>query len=882
LQDKTKLRQSYWCLNGKAKLERGDCSNLQFFTIVGEDKMHSIKRPGYVAVLFAAVFFLAPTRASAQDMVVGVNVVNPMRASVADQNTLLGQLKAAEVRVIRCGISHDDKGIDFAKRVAALGIRLQLIVGPQYSPDAPTRPYQPNEFPAMWGGPPLSFADPALSKADFQHLFDDLDANGIVLAGVELGNEINWAAFNPEFPLPGEGKILSLQDLDYDPEGKQIAKGFLQYSKILAVLKDVRDHSRLNRSAPIILAGLVSANDGEKLYNNKKEDMVSLAASIGFLRSHGLDSLVDAYGVHIYPSPGQPGNPTAAAQRAARLNSVDLAECRAKGTPGGKPCWITEWGFPNADLSCPAKESGRTLLIEELRSDFAAAAAEHRLVGIDYFSWNSDPWTKQTDPDSVYRCGALTESGRQAIAPAGEEKSPDLGASIRVRVGTPLVARGPAPNIADNSFTEIGLPNGLFRGFTAAGTTFAVDGKHPYDMGGQSATVLKQGPAGSYDSCGEWINHVELEGKTLFGWVHNETACDYAKYGQTHSSLTIATSTDYGLTWNILGPIIRATDPPVANKETGDSCMTVVRGQDGYDYAYCVHNGGHSWDGGYVFAARAPASDPGPGKWKKYFNGNWSEPGVDGKSSPIDGIGLGWWTTVGETAGLKWVKGGTGLVVSQDHLHFTTVFPQPLMLIEPGDWSRKNGLELVSYTTLIDVNTGLNQLGDHWLLAYMYLNPGENFGKRYLVFRPVDVSWSRAPGEPQVGEMLTHWYDAAQHDHWATTAPVPGNYAAYKLVAQLGYMMTAPDSKEASVELEECVSQWPGYLDHILIQKGVCETQGYKRLRSAGFIFSAAQPNTQALYRCYSDAEKSHFAANRDDCNGMGKREAILGYDLKQ
>jgi hypothetical protein len=26
-----------------------------------------------------------------------------------------------------------------------------------------------------------------------------------------------------------------------------------------------------------------------------------------------------------------------------------------------------------------------------------------------------------------------------------------------------------------------------------------------------------------------------------------------------------------------------------------------------------------------------------------------------------------------------------------------------------------------------------------------------------------------------------------------------------------------------------------------------------------------AGPNTQPLYRCYSDVEKSHFAANRDD-----------------
>jgi hypothetical protein len=111
-------------------------------------------------------------------------------------------------------------------------------------------------------------------------VLDALDASGIVPAGMELGNEINWAAFNAEFPLPGEGKILSLADLSHDPEGRQIAKGFLQYLKILAVLKEVRDHSRLNRNTPIITAGMVDAKDGDKLYSNKKEDMVRLFGEV--------------------------------------------------------------------------------------------------------------------------------------------------------------------------------------------------------------------------------------------------------------------------------------------------------------------------------------------------------------------------------------------------------------------------------------------------------------------------------------------------------------------------------------------------------------------------------------------------------------------------
>ena len=376
--------------------------------------------------LFVGTLAIALSRLSAaaqtKDVIVGVNVVNPLRASVADQNAVLSQLHAAGVHVIRCGITSDAKGIDFAKRAAALGIKLQLIVHPEYPANAPSRPYQPSVFPSMWGGHPLSSADPALSKASFQSLFDQLDANNISLAGVELGNEINWAAFNPEFPLPGEGKILSLADLSHDPEGKQIAKGFLQYLKILAVLKEAREHSRLNRNVPIILAGLVGAPDGGKLWNNKKEDQVSLPATIAFLRANGLDSLVDAYGIHSYPSGDHPGDPAAAAKRAERLNTVDLAECRAIGASGGKPCWITEWGFPNPDLTCPLNDAARTLLIKEITADFAQAAAQRRLVGIDLFSWNSDPWAKQPDADSVYRCGALTSAGREAIKPIKVEK----------------------------------------------------------------------------------------------------------------------------------------------------------------------------------------------------------------------------------------------------------------------------------------------------------------------------------------------------------------------------------------------------------------------------------------------------------------------------
>jgi hypothetical protein len=356
----------------------------------------------------AGGFLLAP--ASTGQLEVGVNVVNPMRASVANQNALIDQLKAAHVRLIRAPLSPDDQAIDFVKRVYAQGIKIEFQLSPQFPPDAPTRPYQPKEFPNMWGGHPLSSADPQLSEFYFQSVMDKLEANGIVLAGLELGNEINWTAFNPEFPLPGKGMNFGLDDLYHDPEAKQVAKGYLQYLKIIAQLKDARDHSKLNHHTPIILAGL--ADDGAEGPRPKsKTDSVSINATIQFLRANGLDKLVDAYGIHTYPWENTP------ARRKMHLEKYAVAECSPENSGEGKPCWITEWGIANKDMSCPLNDSARVVLIKETMEDFRELAKQRRLLAAIYFAWDSDPWSKTVDPLGIYRCGSLTEGGKLALSP---------------------------------------------------------------------------------------------------------------------------------------------------------------------------------------------------------------------------------------------------------------------------------------------------------------------------------------------------------------------------------------------------------------------------------------------------------------------------------
>src|SRR5260370_22455130 len=80
--------------------------------------------------------------------------------------------------------------------------------------------------------------------------------------------------------------------------------------------------------------------------------------------------------------------------------------------------------------------------------------------------------------------------------------------------------------------------------------------------------------------------------------------------------------------------------PPAVGKGTGDSCPTVIKGKDEFYYAYCLRNGGQSWNGGYTFLARAPIAQPGPGNWKKFYNGEWSEAGVRGPASGVDSFAV--------------------------------------------------------------------------------------------------------------------------------------------------------------------------------------------------------------------------------------------------
>ncbi len=454
-------------------------------------------------------------------------------------------------------------------------------------------------------------------------------------------------------------------------------------------------------------------------------------------------------------------------------------------------------------------------------------------------------------------------------------------ANISIRLERPLVVRGPFGTELDNTFNEIKLDNGWFRGFSANGTTYKVDGAAPWSMGGTRTVVLTPGPHGAFDECGLWLQDTEKVGSVVHGFEHAEKACNYA-IGQTHKSFAYATSSNQGLTWSAPSQIITGRDVPTAGRTTGEGDCTVVNGQDGYYYAYCLR--ASDWK---TIVARAPVASPGPGQWRKYYAGAWNELGLGGNASSLTFLGTGAarWTNRNATLliGVDMAAGGLKASVSCNKTSFTTLV-DPLLPLDDDNWNRPPNsppsTELIAYPSMMNYTDANNQVGDGFLLAHMYIRPSEGFNQRYLVFRDISVSVGASPVVPHVRIALSRWYAAAINDRWATTAPVPGNYVGYAYDQLLGYLMTKPHPTLATNKLEDCSSMWTGHLDHMLSFNGSCAIAGYTRLRTAGWVYAAQQAGTVPLYRCWNATDQHHFVSKLSNCEGMGTMEWLLGYAL--
>jgi hypothetical protein len=447
---------------------------------------------------------------------------------------------------------------------------------------------------------------------------------------------------------------------------------------------------------------------------------------------------------------------------------------------------------------------------------------------------------------------------------------------LQIRVGTPHVVRGPFPDELDSAFTALRLPDGRMRGFTANGSTYAVDGANLLDMAGSRQEVLQAGPPGSVNDCGRWLTSVARTGDTLLGFVHQERACDYEQ-DRTEKSMAIATSADDGITWTDLGTVISGRDLARPTGFTGEGDCSLVNPIDGYFYAYCLRNS--DWQ---TIVARAPVDDP--TEWRKFFNDSWSEHGLGGEATAIGflGTGAGYIRDFAQVATVttdQWF-GGIRLSLSADKVTFQDLV-SPLILIDGAEWERPADTDLLAYATILNPEYGSNTVGQRFLLAYILVPAGEGFESRHLVLREVSLTLGDESQPEQVGLALTRWQDPESGRFITSTSALTGDRRLYQEDAVVAHVLTRAPVGIESVKLAECGSDRPGHLDHLLAEDGTCESEGFERERTAGWLYATGQPGTFPVYRCMDDATRSHFASAAPDCEGLGRMEFVLGYGLE-
>jgi hypothetical protein len=356
-----------------------------------------------IAVLCVPLSFLTTHAAQAGGLVVGVNLYDEVYLSQADQDAEIQRLVESGVKTIRVGLGWNT--YRFIVEAYKHGITTDAIVYTSINSKAKPK--------GNGAGVPLSEVDPQDFINWFKINLGRVEDGGVRLAAIEFDNEINTARFNGDIAKPGSGRTLGLSDLNnpQDPEARPIVAGYRVYLRVGAALKDMRDHSKLNQTTPILSGASGDwGSPGPKSWN--RELGVGVSDSIEFLRQNGLDKMVDGYGVHVYPN-GNPSMPISGPRntRISQLEKDVFAAC----TQGTKPCWLTEWGFDNPSQTCPIDDRARSQAIQAERTAFKGFVKQGRLAAIIYYVWSAPP--QKRDDKAVFRCGSLTNAGKLALSP---------------------------------------------------------------------------------------------------------------------------------------------------------------------------------------------------------------------------------------------------------------------------------------------------------------------------------------------------------------------------------------------------------------------------------------------------------------------------------
>lgn len=174
-----------------------------------------------------------------------------------------------------------------------------------------------------------------------------------------------------------------------------------------------------------------------------------------------------------------------------------------------------------------------------------------------------------------------------------------------------------------------------FQMYWAGSTTYRTRGLSVMTMT-DAQPVLQPGSRGSFENGGAWLNSVfRLAGNKLIGFYHaedHEFEGDPASRYVAWKSIACCFSADNGLHWQKERQILTSSrSKPQQPMWGGCGDFCVVRDEKNRRWIcfFQEHN-----------LCMASSEDPlgKPGTWRKYYHGRFIEPGLGGRSTPIEGL----------------------------------------------------------------------------------------------------------------------------------------------------------------------------------------------------------------------------------------------------
>lgn len=235
-----------------------------------------------------------------------------------------------------------------------------------------------------------------------------------------------------------------------------------------------------------------------------------------------------------------------------------------------------------------------------------------------------------------------------------------------------------------------------FRMFVVAGNrTCLFEGNSIQTITDVIDSVLCPGDTGEFDNGYVGIGGVHYHGDgIMYAFYHAEDHEDMPDFG-FYASIGLAISKDNGLSFKKVGQVITShrgknynAYPNQADKGVAAPACIPIKSKDGnYLYVYyCDHSrvdGRGNPRGVQIFLARAEISSnpPLPGRWYKYYNGRFTQPGIEGLDSPVI-------TAID--------KNGADAI--NPHVVYSNYLDKYIMVYNVFDWEASQNREEVGYS----------------------------------------------------------------------------------------------------------------------------------------------------------------------------------------